>query len=141
MDFKNYLKVSAANAVFLLAGLLAGILLTGRLSPTIAQANQPQAEAPKQPPVEAKKEEPKPPPEDPCCEWITPTMGAGAIATNTLLANRVAGDKVYANSFDVLLLHQGILNALGAHGILSPAEIRKIADDAKNAKPLRVRQR
>jgi len=75
---------------------------------------------------------------DPNFEYVTPTITAGVAGFNQVLAHQIAADQLMIQGIDILRLDENILNLLRAKGV-SLAETQKAVDEAKVAKPLRLR--
>jgi len=137
MDAKTYLKVSAVNLLFLVAGTLVGPVAVKSFdlfrvvhaqSENGVKGAAAKADAPKPPNCDENK-----------YECVSPGMTIGAGGFYQVLAHQVAADQVLNQGIDLLKLHENTLNLLRSKNIASPAEIQKVVDDAKVARPLRLR--
>jgi hypothetical protein len=63
----------------------------------------------------------------------------GPVVTNTLLASRLACDRLQVNGFEPLRLNDAILSALEKKGLLTKADIQDIVDTGKAQHPLRIK--
>jgi hypothetical protein len=131
MDAKTYLKISAINLLFLLIGLILGVTIMDHSGLVHAQDKGAAAKA-EAPSVK--------PPEDPNVEYVIPGVSLGGpVVTNTLLANRVACDRLQVNGFDVLKLNDAILNLLARKGVASPTDVQAIVQAGKADRPIRIK--
>jgi hypothetical protein len=71
-------------------------------------------------------------------EYVTPSISAGSAAFETLIAHRVASDQLMVNGYDLLKLEDSILGVLISNRMLTPEQARKLAEDTKVPKPLRL---
>jgi len=143
MDAKTYLKISAINLVFLLAGTLIGIAFMAGMSAVHAQTTQAQTKesTPTRDSATVKVDRaPTTPALDPDVEYVTPGVGLGGpVVTNMLLANRIACDRIQVNGFDLLKFNDALLNFLARKGIASPIDIQIIVQAGKADRPLRIK--
>jgi hypothetical protein len=103
MDTKTYLKVTAVNLSFLLAGVLIGppVVSTGHyLFDTVIHAQA--KENPDKPPakVEASKSPPAPSCDEAHFECMAPSISTGTAAFGVVLADRIASDQLMVNGFE-----------------------------------------
>jgi hypothetical protein len=132
MDAKTYLKVSIINLAFLLVGVMIGATVVSFLFFTgTAHAQSPAAK------MDAKANPPQC--DESRFECVSPTMTSGPAGFYQLLSHQVAADQVMVQGIDLLKLHENTLNLLKSKNILTLAEIQKVVDDSRVAKPLRLR--
>jgi hypothetical protein len=76
----------------------------------------------------------------PQVEEVRPTITAGSIGSNTVIAHRVAADQLLVAGYDVGKLLEGLLNAMGNSptGTLSHYELQQIVNNARQDKPLKL---
>jgi hypothetical protein len=135
VDAKTYLKISGVNFAFLVAGALIGPLVVNSAS-VIVHAQDSGKAATK---AEA-KEAPRAAADDPNFEYVTPSISTSTAAFNTVLANRVACDRLTVNGYEPLKLNDAMLAALQSKGILNAMDVQQIVRNGKAEKPLRVKQ-
>ncbi len=143
MDVKTYLKISIINLIFLLVGVLIGIACMTGLSSVDAQA-QVKETLPTRDGATTKVERAPASPQTTACdessfECVSAGISSGSAAFGILLANRMASDTLSVNGYDLLKLHDSTLKMLAHKGLLTTGESQQIINDAKVAKPLRLR--
>lgn len=135
MDAKTYVKISAINLIFLLFGIMIGVAFTTELSGVHAQTKQAQTvdSSPTRDVASVKVTL------DPNAEYVLPavTLG-GPVVTNTILANRVACDRLQVNGYDVLQLNDAILKLLEKQGA-TQADLRAVIQAGKAEHALRIK--
>lgn len=132
MDTKTYLKISAMNLAFLLLGLVIGILVMSSTTGVHAQTKDSATIKVDRAPIS--------PPLDPNAEYVTPGVGLGGpVVTNTLLANRIACDRLQVNGFEPLKLNDAVLSLLIRKGIVTPEEVTAVVNAGKAEHPLRIK--
>ncbi len=80
------------------------------------------------------------PPDDPSFEYVSPSISTNTAAFNTVLANRIACDRLMVNGYEPLKLNDAILAILQSKGILNAMDVQQIIRTGKADKPLRVKQ-
>jgi hypothetical protein len=131
LDSKTYIKVSVLNLVFLLIGMVLGgsIVIAMAYSQIVHAQDRPNA-----------KLDPKPSPSDEGFEDVIPALGLGGpVATNTLIANRIACDNLQVGSYDVLKIENSLLQLLQKKGILTTAEAQIVVTQGRAERPIRIR--
>lgn len=73
-------------------------------------------------------------------EEVTPGVTTSTMAVHTFLAHRIATDQLMVNGYDIMALHEGVLDALKAKQTLSYRDVDAIVERAKIPKPLRLHQ-
>lgn len=138
MDAKTYLKVSIINLAFLVVGILIGVGIVGGLMfLQVVHAQNTKAN-----PTEGVPTSDVPSikvTRDPNAEYVTPAVGLGGpVVTNTLLANRIACDRLQVGDFDILKIDDAILSLLQRKGFVNESEIRTVIANGKAEHPLRI---
>ena len=143
MDAKTYLKISAINLTFLLAGVLIGAMF---MSGVIAVHAQGKESIPTHDTVTTRVDRAPttPAPQSAACddakfECVSPGISSGTAAFGTLLANRIAADSLTVNGYDLLKLQENTLRLIMRKTGATVEEIQKAIDDSRSTKPLRVR--
>ncbi|HZW91967.1 MAG TPA: hypothetical protein VFF64_03260, partial [Candidatus Eremiobacteraceae bacterium] len=72
-------------------------------------------------------------------EDVTPAITVGSMATNTLLAHRIAADQIMVNGYDLAALDEGLLNLLKNRNLATFRELDAIIERAKVSNPLRLK--
>ena len=128
----KYTIASAINLAILTIGIAIGVFISPHFTKTASAAQSAS-------PPPASTQAPKPP-DNPNVDYVSPgvTLG-GPVATNILLANRIACDSLQVNGFETLKLYDAILNLLARKGIATPADIEQVVAAGKAEKPLRLR--
>lgn len=125
MNLKVYFKVSAINATLLATGFLLGTVAPRGASTTVVRAQSQHAGV----------SQPQPQFED-----ISPTITAGSAGFGTLLAGRIAADKIMVQGVDIAKLQENLLNLLASKpGVFSQAEVQSVIDRARADRPLRIK--
>jgi hypothetical protein len=113
-----------------LIGLSIGFLLgSSSLTAVVAQVTPGQLQ-PQQPAAPAQPE----------YEEIAPVIAAGSGAFGILLSGRLATDEIAVKGTDIVKLQENLLNLLIAKRLFTTAELQKVIDGAKVARPLRMKQ-
>jgi hypothetical protein len=115
MDAHTYLKISAINLSFLMAGMWIGSqLFSGRRS-TMVHAQQQ-------------------------FEDITPGVSTGTMAVGTFLAGRIATDQLMVQGIDILKLNENLLNLLARKPMVATQlELQGVIDKSRVEKILRMK--
>src|SRR5262249_23988156 len=72
-------------------------------------------------------------------EEVHPTMTVGSLASNTVIAHRVAADQIIINGYDMGRLLEGLLNAMGSNptGSLTREQLQQILAQSRPDKALK----
>lgn len=140
METGTYLKASAVNLLFLVAGLLISpaIVHTERFFAWTVQAQSKEKGTASKVDQTASSATPAPVKECEGYECLTASISTGTAAFHTILAHRIASDHLMVNGYDPMKLTDGILVSLQVKGILTRAELERIVSNAKVPKPLRL---
>jgi len=135
----RYTVASAINLAILIVGIALGVVAAPHFSGT-AKANAIQAQSPSKPPPSPPIQLPNIHTQDASVDYVTPaiTLG-GPVVTNTLLANRIACDRLEVNGFEPLRISDAMLSLLVSKGIITSAEVNDVISKGKAPKPLRLR--
>jgi hypothetical protein len=87
----------------------------------------------------AQEARPSPANQQPQYEEVSPGVTTGTIAVHTLLAHRIAADQIMVNGYDLMALHEGIINLLKNKGIAKYQELDALIERAKIPRPLRMK--
>jgi len=128
----RYAVISAINLAILVVGMALGVLLAPHIEKSVS-AHPPQAQI-AQPQATATPATPETQYED-----VTPAITVGSMATNTLLAHRIAADQIMVNGYDLAALDEGLLNLLKNRNLATFRELDAIIERAKVSNPLRLK--
>jgi hypothetical protein len=138
MDARTYLKISTINLLFLLVGVFIGVAFMSGLVSVHAQ-DQTKDSVPVHDQATTKVERASSTCDESKFECVVPEISGRAAAFGVLLAGRTASDQAAVNGYDILKLHQSLLNTLQEKKILSTADVQGIIQSARVEKPLRVK--
>jgi hypothetical protein len=128
MNARLYLKVSAINLCFLLAGILVWQVVsanTWQLHAAHAQDQPASRNASAAPSTDF--------------EYVTPSITYGVGGFNQVIARQVAADEIMAQGVDLLKLHEATLNLLITKKVATVGEVQRVINGAKVERPLRIR--
>lgn len=144
MDIRTYTKVTVLNLILVAAGALIAPVIahTGRFltvvhaqvigGGVVVGGGTSIGGGTTKPPA--------PPPLDPNADYVTPGVSLGGpVVTNTLLANRIASDRLEVNGFEPLRLNDAILSLLVKKGYVTPADVQAVVEQGKSPRPLRIK--
>lgn len=136
MQINMYVKASAINLLFLAAGILIGPSVT-RTENLFVRSVQAQSKKGIEVPAKADPA-PSTPKECEGFECVSPSISSGTAAFHTLIAHRIASDRLMVNGYEPLKLTDGIIGVLVSKNILTSADAQRIIAGAKADKPLRL---
>jgi hypothetical protein len=135
MNAKEYLKISAINLLFLVAGMVIGVSFISRSAGVYAQSKV-QATDGSQVHESTQTKVGR----NPDADYVVPaTILPSPVFANQIISSHVACDRIEVNGYDIMQLNDATLKLLRKLGA-SDADIKSVVQLGRVQRPLRVKQ-